>query len=196
LADFMRDLPLSWGEHPDESNVSSDWRELAADVLNQAAALIDASEVGEATLEWLATDFERTAIPRRRVDADSDDWPDGSAEGVRALARDTRAGRPVSVRLLARIVAAYLQLARELDAKAQLAARTSGAVALYLAAKAPTPIRAVTRGHTLRARDAGWEFGRGTVLEDDAVPMIEFLLGRSDHAPSPLPPHPHPHSHR
>ena len=189
MADFMRDLPLSWGEHPDESNVTSDWRELAADVLNQAAALLDASEVGDATLEWLASDFERAAIPRRRVDADDDDWPDGSAEGVRALARDTRAGRPVPVRLLSRIVGAYLQLARELDAKAHLSTRTSGAVALYLAAKAPTPIRAVTRGHTLRARDAGWEFGRGPVLEDDAVPMIEFLLGRSDHAPSP--PHPH-----
>jgi hypothetical protein len=193
LADFMRDLPLSWGEHPDESNVTSDWRELAADVLNQAAALLDASEAGETTLEWLATDFARSAIPRRRVPADAvddADWPDGSSDGIRALARDTRAGRHVSVRLLARVVAAYLQLARELDATAQLAPRTSGAVALYLAAKAPTPIRAVTRGHTLRARDAGWEFGRGPVLEDDAVPMLEFLLGRSDHAPSPVPPRP------
>jgi hypothetical protein len=193
LADFMRDLPLSWGEHPDESNVTSDWRELAADVLNQAAALLDASEAGETTLEWLATDFSRSAIPRRRVHVDGvdeADWPDGSSDGIRALARETRAGRHVSVRLLARVVAAYLQLARELDAAAQLAPRTSGAVALYLAAKAPTPIRAVTRGHTLRARDAGWEFGRGPVLEDDAVPMLEFLLGRSDHAPSPVPPRP------
>ena len=94
------------------------------------------------------------------------------------------------MRVLSRAVAAYLTLAREIGATPMLAPRTSGAVALYLAAKAPTPIRAVIGGHSLRARDADWDFGRGPVLEADAVPMLEFLLGRSDTAPRPAPPRP------
>lgn len=187
MADFMRDLPLSWHDQPDESDVTSDWRAAAGDVIGRAAALLETAEIGEATREFLATDFARAVRPRRRpfsAAAPADDWSDGSPEQMRALAHEIRTGRAASVRVLARAVAAYLGLARELGAVADLPPRTSGAVALYLAAKAPTPIRAVISGHTLRARDAGWEFGRGPTLEDDAVPMLEFLLGRSDHAPT------------
>lgn len=184
MADFMRDLPLSWHDQPDESDVTSDWRGAAADVIGRAAVLLETSDVGEATREFLATDFAR-AIHSRLFRAAPPDELDGSPESMRALAHETRTGRTTSVRVLARAVAAYLELARELGAVADLPPRSSGAVALYLAAKAPTPIRAVISGHTLRARDAGWDFGRGPVLEDDAVPLLEFLLGRSDRAPAP-----------
>jgi hypothetical protein len=189
MADFMHELPLSWHDQPDESDVTSDWRAAAGDVIGRAAALLDTAEVGEVTRAWLATDFAQAARPRRRGfrTAPADDELDGSPASMRALAQDVRTGRASSVRVLARAVAAYLGLARELGAVADLPPRTSGAVALYLAAKAPTPIRAVISGHTLRARDAGWAFGRGPVLEDDAVPMVEFLLGRSDFAPKPPP---------
>lgn len=190
MADFMRDLPLSWHDQPDESDVTSDWRAAASDVIGRSAALLETAEVGEATREWLATDFTR-AMHTRRFRA-APDQLDGSPESMRALAHETRTGRTTSVRLLARAVAAYLGLARELGATADLPPRTSGAVALYLAAKAPTPIRAVISGHTLSARDAGWAFGRGPVLEDDAVPLLEFLLGRSDRAPARPAPTPHP----
>ncbi|MDQ0894806.1 hypothetical protein [Agromyces ramosus] len=183
MADFMRDLPLSWHDQPDESDVTSDWRNAAADVIGRAAVLLETADIGEATREFLATDFAR-AMRSRRFRA-APDQLDGSPESMRALAQETRTGRTTSVRVLARAVAAYLELARELDAVADLPPRSSGAVALYLAAKAPTPIRAVISGHTLRARDAGWAFGRGPLLEDDAVPLLEFLLGRSERAPAP-----------
>ena len=90
----------------------------------------------------------------------------------------------------ARAVAAYLLLARDVGAAPALPERTSGAVALYLAAKAPTPIRAVISGHALRASDADWEFGHGPVLEQQAIPMIEFLLGRGTTAPRRATDHP------
>ena len=215
MGDFMRNLPLSWRERVDESDVTSDWRDAVADVIDRAAAQLDeASDVGDATREWLVGDFLRSASPRRlereQEAAPTPDTaaadevagadepgaaheggepgpPSGSTDRLRAFAVATRSGRAAPVRVLSKTVAAYLELARELGAIPLLPPRTSGAVALYLAAKAPTPIRAVIKGHTLRARDADWAFGRGPVLEDDAVPMLEFLLGRSEHAPAAPP---------
>lgn len=211
MADFMHELPLSWRHRRDESDVTGDWRDWVAEVIDVAATQLDAAEVGDTTREWLATDFLRAASSRRLMfaepivepDAASDGEPDGApvtdtpgrspADRLRAAAVMARNARPVPVRVLSRTVAAYLTLAREIDAAPTLAPRTSGAVALYLAAKAPTPIRAVIGGHTLRAPDADWDFGRGPVLEADAVPMLEFLLGRSDTAPRPAPPLPPAH---
>ncbi|MCD2443204.1 hypothetical protein LQ757_13050 [Agromyces sp. SYSU K20354] len=226
MADFMHDLPLSWRPRRDESDVTGDWRDAVAEILDVAATQLDAAEVGDATREWLATDFLRAASSRRlkfaEAEPESETEPEPEPSPEPAAAHDADAGRPaqgptaqgptaqgpvaappadrlraaavmsrnaraVPVRVLARVVAAYLVLAREIDAAPTIASRTSGAVALYLAAKAPTPIRAVINGHTLRARDADWDFGRGPVLEADAVPMLEFLLGRSDSAPRPAP---------
>ena len=224
MADFMHELPLSWRSGRDESDVTSDWRDAVAEVIDVAATQLELAEIGDTTREWLATDFLRSASTRRLALSDDDatsavaveggahavgdadanavDQAEGvdaggsltgpsPADRLRAAAVAARTSRSsVPVRVLSRVVAAYLTLAREIAATPALAHRTSGAVALYLAAKAPTPIRAVTRGHTLRARDAEWEFGRGPVLEDDAVPMLEFLLGRSMRAPRPARPSP------
>lgn len=55
---------------------------------------------------------------------------------------------------------------------------TSGAVALARAAAAPLPIRAVIRDRTLRATDAGWEFGSGPELAGTARELVLFLYGR------------------
>jgi hypothetical protein len=200
MADFMHDLPLSWRPRQDESDVTGDWRDSVAEVLDIAATQLDAAEVGDTTREWLATDFLRAAssrrltfaVPEADADADAEAEPDAAtpapADRLRAAAVVARSTRGVPVRVLSRAVAAYLTLAREIGAEPIVAPRTSGAVALYLAAKAPTPIRAVINGHSLRARDADWDFGRGPVLEADAVPMLEFLLGRSMTAPRPVPP--------
>ena len=206
MADFMHDLPLSWRPRQDESDVTGDWRDSVAEVLDIAATQLDAAEVGDTTREWLATDFLRAASSRRLTfalpdaEASADTYPDADADAdadatipapadrLRAAAVVARSTRGVPVRVLSRAVAAYLTLAREIGAEPVVAPRTSGAVALYLAAKAPTPIRAVINGHSLRARDADWDFGRGPVLEADAVPMLEFLLGRSTTAPRPVPP--------
>jgi hypothetical protein len=55
---------------------------------------------------------------------------------------------------------------------------TSGAVALARAAAAPLPVRAVIRGRTLKATDAGWEFGSGPELAGTARELVLFLYGR------------------
>ncbi|GAA1767199.1 hypothetical protein [Agromyces humatus] len=212
MADFMHELPLSWRPRRDESDVTGDWRDAVAEVIDVAATQLDAAEVGDTTRDWLATDFLRAASSRRLTFAESEPQaePDADAHADVASAADAdahpgssahtpadrlrvaaifaRNAHAVPVRVLARTVAAYLSLAHEIGAAPTIAPRTSGAVALYLAAKAPTPIRAVIKGHTLRARDADWDFGRGPVLETDAVPMLEFLLGRSDSAPRSAPP--------
>lgn len=194
MADFMRDLPLSWRPRDDEHTVSSDWREALADVLDAAAAAIDAARAepsggapadaagpAASELERLAEPLITAASPRHGLFEAPASAP--SRADLRELARATRSGRKVSVRTLSRSVAAYLALARALGATPVLAHRTSGAVALYLAATAHTPIRAVISGHTLRATDAGWTFGRGPTLEAEAVPMVEFLAGQSLVAP-------------
>ncbi|MRG61658.1 hypothetical protein GE115_17505 [Agromyces sp. CFH 90414] len=164
MSDYMRNLPLSWKERRDESDVHSDWRAELDEVLAQGEAI--SAGLGDG----------------------ASDAADALAASLRALGADSRARRKVPVRLLARGVLDLLALAREASVRPPLAERTGGAVALYLAAKAPTEIRAVTRGHALRATDADWEFGHGPVLEAPAVEMIEFLAGRSLSAPRPAAP--------
>ena len=196
MADFMRDLPLSWRPRDDEHTVTSDWREALADVLDAAAAALDAARrpagpgaesdaptLDAAELERLTGPLIRAAAPRHGLFEAPAPAPSVGDTDLRELARTTRSGRKVSVRSLSRAVAAYLALTRALGATPVLAHRTSGAVALYLAATAHTPIRAVISGHTLHATDAGWTFGRGPTLEAEAVPMVEFLAGQSLIAP-------------
>ena len=199
MADFMRYLPLSQGDRGRESDVSSDWRDAAADVIDRAAALLEAAELDASTGGRLAERFVESVRTRRHPEpgrpTDADSAPVASAEPaaasaaaadrLRAFAVAIRLGRPARVSLLSRAVAAHLLLAREIGAEPSVPERTSGAVALYLAAKAPTPIRAVISGHTLRASDADWEFGHGPVLEQPAIAMLEFLLGRGLEAPRP-----------
>lgn len=179
MADFMRALPLSWGERPDERDVSSDWREAHADVLERAALVIEGAEVDPETRERLSAALLDSAAPHS-IERDIDD-----AVAIRALAGAVRNARKSPIRSLSRTVTAFLAVARELGVEAELPPRTSGAVALYLAAKAPTPIRAVISGHGLHAIDSGWTFGRGPVLEANANALIEFLAGRSLVAPRP-----------
>jgi hypothetical protein len=190
VADFMRYLPLSQGDRGRESDVSSDWRDATADVIDRAAVLLDAADLDAATGARLAERFVESASTRRHPEperpSDDDSAPAAaSADRLRAFAVAIRLGRPARVSLLSRAVAAHLLLATEVGAEPAVPERTSGAVALYLAAKAPTPIRAVISGHTLRASDADWEFGHGPVLEQPAIPMLEFLLGRGLEAPRP-----------
>jgi hypothetical protein len=170
--------------------VSSDWRDATADVIDRAAALLEAADLDAATGDRLAERFVESVSTRRHPEPDrpSDDGSASaaaSADRLRAFAVAVRLGRPARVSLLSRAVAAHLLLATEVGAEPAVPERTSGAVALYLAAKAPTPIRAVISGHTLRASDADWEFGHGPVLEQPAIPMLEFLLGRGLEAPRP-----------
>ena len=192
MADFMRYLPLSQGDRERESDVSSDWRDATADVIDRAAVVLEGADLDGAGLDdgaaaRLVDRFVESASTRRHPapEQPADAGPTSPVDRLRAFAVAIRLGRPARVSILSRAVAAYLLLARDVGAAPALPERTSGAVALYLAAKAPTPIRAVTSGHTIRASDADWEFGRGPVLEQQAIPMLEFLLGRGIDAPRP-----------
>jgi hypothetical protein len=155
----MKDLPLSQRPRGDERGVSSDRRPEFDELLGRARA--EASALGNAL----------DGDARRHLDE------------LESLAATAAKKRTVSARTLTAAVLAYLSFARAAGIEPTLAPRTSGAVALVLAAKAPTPIRAVIGGHALRAVDAGWEFGRGPVLEAPAVELVEFLAGRSLVAP-------------
>jgi hypothetical protein len=160
MSDLWRELPLSGRRHVDESGVGGGWRtELDAvrEAASQALATHPDAEAADAFEAAL-----RTPRPRR----------DGRA-------------RPVKLAELDRAVYAYLDLCARLEVAPQLPPRASGAVALGRAAAARTSIRAVIAGHTLRASDAGWEFGRGPALEETAVGLLEFLRGRTLRAPRP-----------
>ena len=54
----------------------------------------------------------------------------------------------------------------------------SGAVALARSLTAATPVRAVIRGRTLVATDAGWTVGHGPELAGTASSIVLFLWGR------------------
>ena len=86
-----------------------------------------------------------------------------------------RARRRVRVADLgAALVAAY-----ELGPSLEVDATVSGAVALARVLAAPLPIRAVVRGRTLKATDAGWELGTGPELTGTARELVLFLYGRA-----------------
>lgn len=173
MSDLWRNLPLFGRERVDESTVARGWSTELAAVRDAAQLALTAHPDPDA-----AEAFEAAFRPARPP-------------------RPSRSGRPRTVKLaeLDRAVYAYLDLVARLDQRPQLPERASGAVALGRAAAAPTEIRAVIAGHALRATDAGWEFGRGPVLEATAAELLEFLGGRSlvaPHPESPRPDHPGP----
>lgn len=88
---------------------------------------------------------------------------------------------------LAEAVIAAVDVGASLDVPITVPHRASGAVALRRALEAPTEIKAVVRGRTLAATDAGWSFGHGPELQGTAAEILLFLYGRSDTAPRPAP---------
>ena len=80
---------------------------------------------------------------------------------------------------------AVLLLSDHLGVEPRVDGTTLGIVSLYGATSAPLERRAVVGGHALRATDAGWEFGRGPVLEGTALEIARFVLGVSDIPPKP-----------
>lgn len=183
----MHELPFSWRERHDESAVSSDWRAELIAVLNATADLIERHVATTGVPDQWSASFLRAA----RIEP-----PGGAGEAAGAAAGEGLAAirasilaleavRRVPIKQLDRAVYAYLTVCEQLDATPELEATTSGAVALARATSAPTPIRAVIAGHSLRASDAGWSFGHGPELQATAVELLNFLGRRSLQAPSP-----------
>jgi hypothetical protein len=101
--------------------------------------------------------------------------PSGDRTAFAAAVARARARRRVRIGDLgAVLVAAY-----EVSPRLEVDATVSGAVALARALAAPLPIRAVVRGRTLKATDAGWELGTGPELAGTARELVLFLYGRA-----------------
>lgn len=117
--------------------------------------------------------------PRHDESAVDDDWRGRLAALVSAGASGVAVDRALARRRV-RIGDLGAALAEAWETQPGLAvdATTSGAVALARTLAAPLPIRAVVRGRTLRATDAGWEFGSGPELAGTARELVLFLYGR------------------
>jgi hypothetical protein len=163
MADLSRHLPLSNRPHTDESAVTGDRRESLADVVLRADVLARTPEA----VSLFLTDA--------RLAREFGDVP------LLDVAGAIRAGGKRGIRQLTDAVRALLVLAG--DGPLTLDPITSGAVALYAATRAPFERRAVYAGNTLRATDAGWEFGHGPAREASARVILDFVLGLADVAP-------------
>lgn len=174
MADLAGYLPFSGRPRRDESNVTSDRRTAVAALVDQAAQLT----AGRPDAAVLAGAFLHTS----GLTADA---PTDGTTPVRlaATAAVVRAGRRRSIRVLVRTTEALLRLAGDVGAAPEIPDDVSGAVALSRAGTAPFERRAAISGHTVRATDAGWEFGRGPVLEAPALTIVSFLLGVGDEPP-------------
>ena len=168
MRDFMRFLPLSQRTPTDESMVSSDWRTALAAVLDAVFLMIPHDSPRSVSQGFL----ESAGL--------AEESPDGN---LPAAATRVRTGRRRPIRALSRAVTAQLRLARDLGVTPSIDPLTLGAVALHRTGAAPLEIRAVIKGHTLRATDADWSFGHGPVLEGTALDIVAFLFGVSDEAP-------------
>jgi uncharacterized protein (TIGR03083 family) len=94
-----------------------------------------------------------------------------------ATAKACGSGRHGIAELSEAVVHGY-DLAYPLGLTLPVAATASGAVALRRSLTAPTGIKAVLRGRTLVATDAGWRLGHGPKLEGTAEGLVLFLFGR------------------
>lgn len=122
----------------------------------------------------------RRIIATRLGDSD----PHEILERLRAIAADRLARRgPHGVAGLCAVLVDGYDLGRSLGRPLAFPSTATGAVALASALTASTPIKAVARGRTLRATDAGWTVGRGPDLSGTAESIILFLAGRSGKLP-------------
>lgn len=160
MSDLWRELPLLGRPRVDESGVRPGWDAELASVREAAGAALAQHP------DAAAADAFDAALPAPRLRRDG-------------------TPRPTKLAELDRAVYAYLDLCARIGATPAVPPRAAGAVALGRAASAPTEIRAVIAGHSLRATDADWSFGRGPVLEDTAAALLDFLGGRSLRAPRP-----------
>lgn len=170
MPDISRFLPLSQRSGGDESGVPSDRREQLATVVELAALHLP----DDAAASGARADFVRAA-------GLSGDAPASAPADLAAIAASVRVGRRRGIRELTTAARAYL--ASPAAARAPLPADVSGGVALYASVSASHDRRAAIAGHTVRAVDAEWSFGRGPEITATADAIVAFLTGLSDVPP-------------
>lgn len=161
MSDFLNDLPLSARERRDESTVGDRGTQVDA-LLRAARELIDAAPIAQR--ESLTAAFLTSAGLEN--------------DALVAAHSSATTTRDASIRDLDRALYALLDLAESLGTEPEVDGLTMGAVALYRSGRVRYPQKAVVRGSTLRASDAGWEFGHGPVLEGTALEIVRFFDGR------------------
>jgi hypothetical protein len=156
-ADLARYLPLSGRPRFDESSVTGDWGPRFAQLLTAIDAMI-------------------AALP-----AEAMSRPDAGAarDRLSTAVAAVKPGHRVKVPALGAVLAEALDLAAFAGGHLEVDPVTSGAVALDRGLRAPLAIRAVIKHRTIRATDAGWEFGTGPELAGTAEAIIRFLYGRA-----------------
>lgn len=166
MSDVARFLPLS---HRSPDDVATpDRRAQIATLLALAAPVLDAAS-GERRRAFL----EEAGLSH-----------DDDRASLGELADEIAKGRRRSIRELTAVARAYLGLP---DDRPPLPFDIAGAVALAASTKAPFARRAAIAGHTVRATDAGWTFGRGPEISASADEIVAFLTGVSDTAPRRTP---------
>lgn len=165
MSDLARFLPLSHRSPDAVAAAPADRRVQIAAVLTLAAAVLDAQP----------DDRRRRFIDEAGLTGDHD----GRAS-LTDLADAVGRGRRRSVRDLTTVARAYLRLPGE---RPPLPFDVAGAVALAASTNAPFARRAAIAGHTVRATDAGWTFGRGPEISASADDIVAFLTGVSDVPP-------------
>ncbi|MDD7963651.1 hypothetical protein [Microbacterium thalli] len=168
MSDLGGFLPLSQRTPDDDARVSSDRREQLAAVVRLAAGRLAEAAPDDARA------FARDAGLARDLD-------DGAEADLHRLAAAIATGQRRTIRDLTAAARAYLALAGAEEAP--LPSDISGAVALHASASAPFARRAAISGHTVRASDAGWSFGRGPEITATADAIVAFLTGVSDTPP-------------
>ncbi|MFD1715406.1 hypothetical protein ACFSBZ_13100 [Amnibacterium flavum] len=196
MSDVWQQLPFSQrraGE--DESSVSSDWRPYTGRTLMALASALDsltdeqwASDAltprrghGRPSVAETIADLVRALEPRallRRGSASAVE-PTEMTAALRHRGEEFAAG---SGRRGLGALTAVVQHAYDVTVPLEVAdpvePRASGAVALGLAAAAPTPLRGVLVGRSLVAADADWLIGAGPAIRGTAGELVCWLGGR------------------
>ncbi|MFS0715323.1 hypothetical protein ABC195_15730 [Microbacterium sp. 2P01SA-2] len=165
MSDLARFLPLSHRSPDGAAAAPADRRVQISTVIALAAAVLEAA----------SDDARRAFIDDARLSRDGD----GTAS-LAELAGTVVRGRRRSARDLTAVARAYLRLP---GPRPPLPFDVAGAVALAASTTAPFARRAAIAGHTVRATDAGWTFGRGPEVSASADDIVAFLTGVSDVPP-------------
>ena len=179
VSDLSKHLPLSNQPRGDETGVTSDRRRVIGDLLGEASRLIasaPASEQGP-----LVTTFLDDARLAKEAPADRDPLARLAEAGAAV-----RSGRKRGIRPLVHSSRALFRLASALGVSPVIDPQIYGAIVLWGATSGPFDRRAVLSGHSIRATDSDWQFGRGPVLEGTALAIAAFVLGVSDTPPQPV----------
>jgi hypothetical protein len=196
MSDVWRELPLSARARDDESSVTNDWRPRAGKALEALTvslsdlpaerwnepSLTPARRSGPLTVADTAVELLQALDNRLHGLLPGDSKPPAGPvlDELRAAAQRLIAGEGrKGLGPLKAVVQHCYDITLPLALPDPVESRASGAVALGLAAAAPTPLRGVLAGRSLIADDADWEIGRGPAIRGTAAELVSWLGGRA-----------------